>query len=169
MAKKKFVTEASKKKLLKALEILDGFSANASEKDTTDSPVQDILNITDTYRINNTGDTLRFDLIYKTRGVGALTNGRLHNAITSTDKIIVKDERDSLVNHSIEIDKVADRTFLEMRSLVTATNFTTPLPAKLNVEFSISGGVQKKFFTVPPASFKQVGDQIILEISIFFF
>lgn len=169
MAKKQFVTKAAKKKLLKALDTLDAFSANASDKDTSDSAVQDILNITDTYRINNTGDTVRFDLIYKTKGVGALTNGKLHNAITSTDKIIVTDERDSIVNHIIDIDQMANRTFLEMRSIVAATNLTTPFPADLDVEFSISGGVVKKTFTIPPASFKAVGDQIILDISIFFF
>jgi hypothetical protein len=168
MAQKKKLTKAGKLKLIKAVETIESFSVVSSEKDTSDSPVQDILNITDSYRIKNAGDPLTFNLIYKTKGVGAITNALLHNAVTSVNRQIVINERDSLVTHPIEIDTVANRQFLEMRSIVAATNLT-PVPADLEVEFSISGGIDDKVYTIPPATFKASGDQIILEISIFFF
>ncbi|MGF2413776.1 hypothetical protein [Ferruginibacter sp.] len=168
MAKKKKPTKTNKLKLIKAADMIEGFSVTSSEKDTSDSPIQDILNVTDSYRIKNIGSPLTFNLIFKTKGVGAITNAVLHNAITSTDKPIVVNEKDSLQSHPIEMDTVANRQFLEMRSIVAATNLT-PVPADLEVEFLISGGVEDKLYAIPAASFKEVGDQIVLEISIFFF
>jgi hypothetical protein len=167
MASKK-VTKAAKIRLIKAANAIENFSASSAEKDLTDSPLQDILNITETYRINNDGSMLTFNLIYRNPGVAAITNAKLHDPISSTNAIVVNKEQDSLTNHSIAIDTMANKKFLEMRSIVVASDIT-PVPADLLVEFSISGGVEDVTFTVPPSSFKEVGDQIILDISIFFF
>lgn len=155
-------------KMNKATETIENFSESSSEKDTTDSALQDILNITGTYRIKNTGDRLTFKLIFLTEGVGAVTDGVLHDVNAPVDKPVVTQEKDSIEDKFIVIDTEANRKFLNIQSLIVATNLTT-VPADLNAEFSISGGVSFKSFPIPPASFINVGDQIILEISIFFF
>jgi hypothetical protein len=168
MAVNKKPTKAAKLNLVKAADIIEKFSSSSAEKDLSDSPLQDILNITETYRIKNDGTPLAFTLRYRNPGVGAISNGKLHNPLTSKNTVIVNKEKDSLINHSIAVDTVANKQFLEIRSTVAASDLT-PVPTDLSVEFSISGGVEDKEFSIPASAFKEVGDQIILDISIFFF
>lgn len=155
-------------KMEKAKETISNFSEASSENDLTDSKVQQILNISDTYRIKNNGEQLTFNLIYKTEGVGAVSDGVLESINPPSVKQIVTKEKDSIINKLIAVDTEANRKFLNIKSLITATNLT-PVPADFKAEFSISGGEEVKEFPVPEASFKEVGDQIILDISIFFF
>lgn len=160
MAKKKKLTEANKKKLINAGETLKNFA--------TSSAVENILNVTDIYDVNNAGTLVTFDLVFLTKGVGAITTAVLHDAITSVDLPIATDERDSLIKHPIKIDSVVNRKFLKMVAKVAATNLT-PVPADLKVNFILSGGASDKNIPIPPASFKEVGDQVIIDFSIFFF
>lgn len=160
MAKKQKLTKAAKQKLLKAADVIKNFSSV--------SAIGDIINITDSYRINNNGSPLTFSLVFNTVGVGAITTAVLHDAINDVDLPVVKDARDSLVDQPINTDTVANRKFLKISSTVAATPLTA-VPVNLDVDFSISGGIENTSYPIPAASFKAVGDQVILDISIFFF
>ena len=161
MAKKaKKVSKAAKIRLVKAAEALENFSDNAA--------LGDVLNITETYKIKKDASPLTFNLIFKTKGVGAVTNGVLHDALTDIDTPVVTNAKDSIRGQLIETDLVANRKFLNIHSVIAATNLTS-VPADLDAQFSISGGVKEVIFPIPGASFNEVGDQVILDISIFFF
>jgi hypothetical protein len=160
MAKTKKVTKAAKEKLVKAAQALENFSDS--------SAIGDILGVTGTYRTKKDGSPLIFSLLYKTKGVGAETDAVLHQASTETDTVVLSNAKDSIKNQPIGTDAEANRKFLNIRSVVGASNLTT-VPADLDAEFVISGGVEEKSFPIPPASFSDVGDQFILDISIFIF
>jgi hypothetical protein len=159
-AKKKKLTRAGMLKLVKAGETLRTFS--------TRTALEDVLTVTDIYDVNKDGKDIIFDLIFTTRGVGAITNAVLHDAMTGEDSPVATDELDSIRAHPINTDIVVNRKFLKMRSLITASN-ETPVPAGLEVNFTISGGVAPKTYAIPPATFTEVGSQVELLISIFFF
>ncbi len=162
------LTKATKMKLMKAATAIQDFSGTTLTKDKTDSPLLAILNVTDSYRLLNNKSDITFTLKFLNVGVGATTNAVLADALTDKEISIVKDERDSLINHAIKKDNIVNRKFLNLRTTITATELTT-LPAALKVEFTIFGGIQDKTYEIPKASFKNKGESIIIDISIFFF
>jgi hypothetical protein len=168
MANNKKPTKAVKLKIIKALEMLAGFSAATAVEDTSDSDVRHVLNITGTYQIKKDGSNLSFSLVFLTPGVGAITTAKLNDPVASINIPIDDIPNDSIQNKLISSDTVAEKKFFELRSTIGASNFTN-VPANFEATLTIEGGVQSVSFPVPEASFKEVGDRIVLEVSIFIF
>ena len=166
MAKTKSITKANKIKLNKVAKTLQAFTATASTT-TPSTTAALVISITDVYTIGNTGSPITFNLVFKTKGVGALTDAVLHN-VTSPDKPIVTGGQDSLLNISLGIDRDLNGIILKVKSVVTATNLT-PLPSALDVEFSLMGGQVTKTFPLPDRQFNNMGDSFILDFTIIIF
>lgn len=160
MAKKKKANIApDKKKLVKALETLKSFKSESS--------VEGIITVTDSFQIRNIDNNITFSLIFNTTGVGATTDAVLHD-INSGDEIIVSGARDSLFNFPVRKGKIVNTKFLIIKSIVTATDLT-PVPINLKAIFYLSDGVQTLNYAIPEAKFTQVGGSVIIDISIFFY
>jgi hypothetical protein len=166
MAKTKTITKANKAKLNKVAQTLQAFTASTAA--TAASSSAPVVSITDIYTIGNSGNQITFSLVFKTKGVGALTDAVLHN-VTSPDKPIVTGGKDSLLNIPLGIDTSLNGIFLKINSVVAATNLTTPLPAALDVDFSLMGGQVTKNFPLPNRQFNKVGDSFILDFTIIIF
>ena len=165
MAKTKTISKATKLKMIKAAQTLNAFPSE--KNDTPASKALNVLPVTDTYILGKTGSGVTFSLIFNNKGVGALTDAELHN-VTDPDKVLVKGGRDSQINIAIGTDNNLNAIFLNINAVVAATNLT-PLPSDLDVDFSITGGIVPRTYTIPPAQFKNVGDSFIIDISIFLF
>jgi hypothetical protein len=98
--------------------------------------------------------------------VAAVTTAKLNDPVTSINIPIDNIPNDSIENKLIAKDTIAAKKFFELRSTILATNFTN-VPAAFKATFSVSGGVKSVSFPVPDASFKEVGDRIVLDVSIF--
>ena len=168
MAKNKKLTKAIKLKIIKAKEILDQFSTATAEEDLSDSATRHALNITDTYQIKKDGSNLSFSLVFLTAGVAAVTTAKLNDPVTSLNIPIDNIPNDSIEDKLIATDTIAAKKFFELRSTIVATNFTN-VPAAFKATFTVNGGVKSVSFPVPNASFKEVGDRIVLDVSIFIF
>ncbi len=161
MAKKtKKVSKAAKVKLTRALETIRAFNAEEA--------LLKSVSLTDLYQVNNTlPNQVTFNLDFKNFGTATLTDAVLHD-VNGTDKILLNKVSGSITNQPIDTNKEADGKFLNITSVVTATN-QTPVPQDLKVDFSIAGGMASKSYAIPSATFNSVGDSIIIDISIFFF
>ena len=165
MAKTKSMTKANKIKLNKIAQVLQTFAANNTANAAAVGSV--VIPITDIYTVGNSGNQVIFNLIFGTKGVGALTDAVLNN-VSPPDKIIVTGGKDSLLKIPLGTDKDLNGTILKIKSVVTATNFT-PVPAALDVKFSLTGGQVTKNFPLPPGEFTNVGDTFIIDFTIIIF
>lgn len=165
MAKKK-ITKANVLKLNKVASTLKTFTdANSVTASSTTGP---IIPITDVYAIGNSGNQVTFDLVYNTKGVGALTDASLHSAATPNQIIGTPGMKDSLQNILVGTDTSINGSILKIQSIVTASPLT-PVPAALDVDFTLNGGNATKNFPVSPGQFNKVGDSFILDITIIIF
>lgn len=158
------MTKANKVKLNKVAQVLQTFAANAANTAVAGSTV---IPITDIYTVGNSGNPVTFDLVFRTKGVGALTDAVINN-VTPPDKVIVSGGKDSLLKMLLGADKDLNGTILKIKSVVTATNLT-PVPAALDVNLSITGGQAIKTFPLPPRQFTNVGDSFIIDFTIIIF
>lgn len=165
MAKTKSMTKANKVKLNKVAQVLQTFAANNIANTAVAGST--VIPITDIYTVGNSGATVSFDLVFRTKGVGALTDAVINN-VTPPDKVIVAGGKDSLLKMPLGTDKDLNGTILKIKSVVTATNLT-PVPTALETDLSLTGGQAIKTFPLPPGQFTNVGDSFILDFTIIIF
>jgi hypothetical protein len=165
MAKARSMTKANKVKLNKVAQVLQTFAANNTASAAAIGST--VIPVTEIYTVGNSGNPVTFNLIFGTKGVGALTDAVINN-VNPPDKIIVTGGKDSLLKTLLGTDKELNGTILKIKSVVTATNFT-PVPTALNVKFSLTGGQVTKDFPLPPGQFTNVGDTFILDYTIIIF
>ncbi len=152
MAKKK-ILKSTQNKLTNAVEALKAFSnAVVSGKDI-------ILN--DLYKVNDSGDPVTFTLNFNNIGVSTSTDIFLDN------NLLQEKVHGSITGFPVGSNKEVRSKFLKIFSSIVTTPLT-PLPAKLKVDFIISGGDGPVTYEIPSFDLKQVGDTVNLDISIFF-
>lgn len=153
------MTKAKKLRLLKALTTLKTFSAGEAKGNT--------VSVTDTCQVNNSAGPITFTLEFNNIGSAATTDAVLHD-VTGTDTTLANNAKDSLFDVAVASNATADGKFLNIKSLVTATS-ETHVPANLDAQLTINGGVNQKVIPLNSARFEASGDTIIIDISIFFF
>jgi hypothetical protein len=153
MAKKK-VSKGTQNKLTQAAATLQNFSSS--------SVVASDIILNSIYLVNGSDDPVTLTIMFNNIAVAASTNLFLNSNPILPPKIV-----GSLQNKLIETNKNASGNFLNIFSGILVTNLT-PVPDKLKVDISLSGGASAVSYPLPEFDLKAIGDKVNLSISIFF-